>query len=194
MCKPGYMSFLESNKRQCFKHSKTKNLSIKDAAATCNKNGDKLPIPQSQKEHDLFIDMLENSGLKNFAFPIDLQLNNFDTYVMSNGKKPAWTKWLKFQPGFNGKEEFVKVTIWNVPDVWNTGLWTDVSPSHTIYDIVCQQVCSSGFSTLSNALILVILRWRTWYSSQMYICCRERNHSRSKEVLCLQSSKQIFST
>ena len=107
---------------------------------------------------------------KNFAFPIDLQLNNFDTYVMSNGKKPAWTKWLKFQPGFNGKEEFVKVD-----DVWNGiyGLWTDVFPSHTIYDIVCQQVCSSGFSTLSNALMLFMLRRGTWYSSQMYICAGE---------------------
>ena len=128
------MSFVESNKQQCFKYSKTQSLSIKDAAATCNKNGDKLPIPQSQKEHDLFIDMLKNGFTKSFAFPIDLQLNNFDTYVMSNGKKPAWTKWLKFQPGFNGKEEFVKMD-----DVWNGsyGL-TFFIPYNKRY---CQQIC-----------------------------------------------------
>ena len=160
------MSFVESNKRQCLKHSKTKSLSIKDAAAFCNKNGDKLPIPQSQKEHDLFIGMLENYGLNNFAFPIDLQLNNFDTYVMSNGKKPAWTKWLTGQPNFAEREEFVKVV-----DAWNSiyGLWDDVFQFNTVNDTVCQQVCSSGFSTLSKALILFMSRRRTWCSSQMYI-------------------------
>ena len=160
------MSFVESNKQQCFKHSKTKNLSIKDAAAICNKNGDKLPIPQSQKEQDLFTDMLENGVTKNFAFPIDLQLNNFDIYVMSNGKKPTWTKWLTGQPNFAGREEFVRVA-----DGWDSpyGLWNDISQSSTIDDVVCQQVCSTGFSSLSKSLILFMSRRRTWCSSRMYI-------------------------
>ena len=126
-------------------HDKIKKFSIKDAAAICNKNGDKLPIPQSQKEQDLFTSMLETNSLKNFAFPIDLQLNNFDIYVTSNGKKPSWTKWLTGQPNYAGREEFVKVV-----DAWDSiyGLWDDVFQFNTVNDTVCQQVCSSGFSTL----------------------------------------------
>ena len=179
------MSFVISNKRQCYRHTKTNNLLIKDAAELCHKNGDKLPIPQSQEEHDLFINMLKNNGLKNFDFPIDLQLNNFNTYVMSNGKEPTWTKWLTSQPDFGGKREFV--TTFSI-----YGLWTDAFQHKPMSDYVCQQVCSSGISTLSDTFILLNLRRRTWYSSRMHTYSRETNRFRLQDLLCLQTSKQTF--
>ena len=59
-CKSDYMSFVISNKRQCYRYTTTNGLLIKDAAELCQKNGGKLPIPKSQEEQDLLINMLNN--------------------------------------------------------------------------------------------------------------------------------------
>ena len=150
------MSFVISNKRQCYRYTTTNGLLIKDAAELCQKNGGKLPIPKSQEEQDLLINMLNNKIPKKVHFPIDLQLNNFNTYVMSNGKEPTWTKWFQGQPDRNGKKKFVQIS-----DKWdwqnsNWGTWLDLSPTEPAFDIVCQQVCSSGTVTSSVLLILFI--------------------------------------
>ena len=137
------MSFVISNKRQCYRYTTTNGLLIKDAAELCQKNGGKLPIPKSQEEQDLLINMLNNKIPKKVHFPIDLQLNNFNTYVMSNGKEPTWTKWFPGQPKGNGKQKFVQIGDYGSP------LWLDLSPTEPVYDIVCQQVCSSGTLTLA---------------------------------------------
>ena len=138
------MSFVLSKKRQCYRYTKTKNRLIKDAAEFCHKNGDKLPIPQSQNEHELLMNLLKNQSSKNIHFPIDLQLNSFNIYVMSNGKEPTWTKWFPGRPGNHGnhKQEFVmhRNTSWS----GDWGLWWDHPPTEAVNDIVCQQVCSSG--------------------------------------------------
>ena len=161
------MSFVISNKRQCYQHTQTNGQSIKDAAELCHKKGDKLPITQSQEEHNLFANfILKEYKLKmkiprKLSLPIDLQLNDFDTYVMSNGKEPTWTKWFQGQPDGNGKQKFVKIS-----DKWdwqnsNWGTWLDLSPAEPAFDIVCQQVCSSGTVTSSVLLILFIPRRKT---------------------------------
>ena len=137
-CKPSYISYSLSSGEQCFDHTDRWTRQIFAVKKICHRNGDKLPLPKSKLENDLFMKLVEkkNGKSNNYYYPLDLEYIEGKGYVMENDKKPVWTNW-KTQPinqTFHYALMSAKDGFWVTKPSSQTGPWEA--------NVVCQQICS----------------------------------------------------